>query len=88
MWYRLYTPVILFIAYNERQNLCMDFASLDRELLDCVLWTSITLECQGTPCSKQVQYLKVKQVQQDSDSQLFSLYTAQSFGLFGQMVEC
>ena len=66
----------------------MDCASLDHESLNCVLWTSTTLEGQGTPCSKQGQYLKVKQVQQDSDSQLFSLYTAQSFGLFGQMVEC
>ena len=36
-------PASLFMACKERYNLCMNHASLDRESLDRVSWTSTTL---------------------------------------------
>ena len=45
-------------------------------------------ECQGTPCSKQVPYLKIKWLQRDSNPQpLSSLTNTQPFGQTGQIIE-
>ena len=38
----LYPPASLFMISKERCNLCMNHASLDRESLDRVWWTSTT----------------------------------------------
>ena len=45
-------------------------------------------ECQGTPCSKQAPYLKIKWLQRDSNPQpLTSSKNTQPFGQTGQMIE-
>ena len=45
-------------------------------------------ECQGTPCSKQAPYLKIKWLQQDSNPQpLTSSKNTQPFGQTGQMIK-
>ena len=45
-------------------------------------------ECQGTPCSKQAPYLKIKWLQRDSNPQPLSSSTnTQSFDPTGQMIE-
>ena len=45
-------------------------------------------ECQGTPCSKQAPYLKIKWLQRDSHPQPLSSQTnTQPFGQTGQMIE-
>ena len=46
-------------------------------------------ECQGTPCSKQARYLKIKWLQRDSNPQPFSSQmNTQPFGQTDQMTEC
>ena len=45
-------------------------------------------ECQGTPCSKQASYLKIKWLQRDSNPQPLSSWTnTQPFSQTGRMIE-
>ena len=70
------------------------YSAVDYMFLSCHVriskwvYTLYSTECQGTPCSKQVQYLNFKWLQLELNPQSLSSKTnTQPFGQTGQMIE-